>query len=90
MSTARESQLSVEPSFVTCFNLGRERGGGGEERDQQISASTEGTIQATFTLFTLFTVVGAEGWLHAHISFSREMYEVCTKALMVQNIISPG
>lgn len=50
MSTARESQLSAEPSFVTCFNLGRERGGGREERDQQISASTEGTMQATFTL----------------------------------------
>lgn len=50
MSTARESQLSVEPSFVTCFNLGRERGGGGEESEQQISASTKGTIQASFTL----------------------------------------
>lgn len=44
-------------------------------------------IDAQYKQVLHWSMAGAEGWLHACTSFSREMY---TKAHIVQNIISPG
>lgn len=44
-------------------------------------------VDAQHKQVLLWSVAGAEGWLHACRSFSEEKY---TKAHMVQNIISAG
>lgn len=59
--------------------------------DPAAAAATAGIakgIDAQHKQVLLWSVAGAVGWLHAHMSFSSEMY---AKAHMVQNIIiSPG